>query len=212
VSGCLQQCANAGCWRWFLCKFIFFYLFLYKLFRSIQEDLTPQTTKKVLAAFKKGQKPKPGPQSARQTSENSAGLTSLTSKVCSLQSKNSDLESKCLAHSRMDLVNFVCLNSNRSRYLARRQGFTVLIIINIVYKHLCRNLNQGSAVIMQFQSSPSPSSYPCSPSPPSGSLSIMKLTAHLSDSQSMKWKTYKISSLRSWQYWSVKTLSWNWIA
>jgi len=44
------------------------------------EDLTSQTTKKVLDAFKKGQKPKAGPQSGRQTSENSAGLTSLTDK------------------------------------------------------------------------------------------------------------------------------------
>jgi NADH dehydrogenase (ubiquinone) flavoprotein 2 len=44
------------------------------------EDLTPETTKKILDAFAKGEKPKPGPQSGRQTSENSAGLTSLTSK------------------------------------------------------------------------------------------------------------------------------------
>jgi len=44
------------------------------------EDLTEETTKKVLAAFKKGEKPKPGPQSGRHTSENSAGLTALTSK------------------------------------------------------------------------------------------------------------------------------------
>ncbi|GJE97952.1 NAD(P)H-dependent oxidoreductase subunit E [Phanerochaete sordida] len=43
------------------------------------EDLTPETTKKVLDAFKKGEKPKPGPQSGRHTSENSAGLTALTS-------------------------------------------------------------------------------------------------------------------------------------
>jgi NADH dehydrogenase (ubiquinone) flavoprotein 2 len=49
---------------------------------STQEDLTEETTKKILAAFAKGgQKPKPGPQSGRQTSENSAGLTALTSKV-----------------------------------------------------------------------------------------------------------------------------------
>ena len=47
-----------------------------------QEDLTAETTKKILDAFSKGQKPKPGPQSGRQTSENSAGLTALTSKVC----------------------------------------------------------------------------------------------------------------------------------
>lgn len=44
------------------------------------EDLTPETTKKILDAFAKGEKPKPGPQSGRQTSENSAGLTALTSK------------------------------------------------------------------------------------------------------------------------------------
>jgi NADH dehydrogenase (ubiquinone) flavoprotein 2 len=48
---------------------------------SLQEDLTEETTKKVLDAFKNGTKPKPGPQSGRQTSENSAGLTSLTTKV-----------------------------------------------------------------------------------------------------------------------------------
>ncbi|KAF4615264.1 hypothetical protein D9613_002792 [Agrocybe pediades] len=47
---------------------------------SLQEDLTPQSTKKILDAFKKGEKPKPGPQSGRKTSENSAGLTALTSK------------------------------------------------------------------------------------------------------------------------------------
>ncbi|CAE6433302.1 unnamed protein product [Rhizoctonia solani] len=44
------------------------------------EDLTPETTKKILDAFAKGEKPKPGPQSGRQTSENSAGLTALTAK------------------------------------------------------------------------------------------------------------------------------------
>ena len=47
-----------------------------------QEDLTPETTKKILNAFAKGQKPKAGPQSGRRTSENSAGLTNLTGKVC----------------------------------------------------------------------------------------------------------------------------------
>jgi len=46
--------------------------------------LTPESTKKIIKAFAKGEKPKPGPQSGRQTSENSAGLTALTSKVCSL--------------------------------------------------------------------------------------------------------------------------------
>ncbi|TFK93134.1 hypothetical protein K466DRAFT_538425 [Polyporus arcularius HHB13444] len=44
------------------------------------EDLTAETTRKVLDAFKKGDKPKPGPQSGRHTSENSAGLTALTEK------------------------------------------------------------------------------------------------------------------------------------
>ncbi|XP_006458429.1 NdufV2 NADH dehydrogenase subunit [Agaricus bisporus var. bisporus H97] len=44
------------------------------------EDLTPATTKKILDAFSRGDKPKPGPQSGRLTSENSAGLTALTSK------------------------------------------------------------------------------------------------------------------------------------
>jgi len=52
------------------------------LIHCAQEDLTPETTKKVLNAFAKGQKPKVGPQSGRQTSENSAGLTNLTGKVC----------------------------------------------------------------------------------------------------------------------------------
>ncbi|KAG8831368.1 hypothetical protein FRC17_003249 [Serendipita sp. 399] len=44
------------------------------------EDLTADTTKKVLDGFAKGSIPKPGPQSGRHTSENSAGLTALTSK------------------------------------------------------------------------------------------------------------------------------------
>ncbi|AFR97677.1 NADH dehydrogenase (ubiquinone) flavoprotein 2 [Cryptococcus neoformans] len=44
------------------------------------EDLTPETTVKILDALARGEKPKPGPQSGRQTSENSAGLTTLTTK------------------------------------------------------------------------------------------------------------------------------------
>jgi len=44
------------------------------------EDLTTETTKKIIDSFKRGKSPKPGPQSGRHTSENSAGLTSLTSK------------------------------------------------------------------------------------------------------------------------------------
>lgn len=45
------------------------------------EDLTPETTRKVLDAFARGEKPKPGPQSGRKTSENAAGLTALTEKA-----------------------------------------------------------------------------------------------------------------------------------
>ena len=45
------------------------------------EDLTPETTVKVLNALAKGERPKPGPQSGRHTSENGAGRTALTSKV-----------------------------------------------------------------------------------------------------------------------------------
>ena len=40
------------------------------------EDLTPESTVKILDALAKGERPKPGPQSGRKTSENSAGLTS----------------------------------------------------------------------------------------------------------------------------------------
>lgn len=45
------------------------------------EDLTPETTIKILDALAKGEKPKPGPQSGRRTSENAAGMTTLTEKV-----------------------------------------------------------------------------------------------------------------------------------
>ncbi|WOO83870.1 NADH-ubiquinone oxidoreductase subunit, mitochondrial [Vanrija pseudolonga] len=44
------------------------------------EDLTPESTIKILDALAKGEKPKVGPQSNRHTSENSAGLTTLTTK------------------------------------------------------------------------------------------------------------------------------------
>jgi len=44
------------------------------------EDLTAETTKKVMDAFAKGETPKAGPQSGRKTSENSAGLTNLIGK------------------------------------------------------------------------------------------------------------------------------------
>lgn len=42
------------------------------------EDLTPETTIKVLEALAKGEAPKAGPQTGRHTAENSAGLTTLT--------------------------------------------------------------------------------------------------------------------------------------
>jgi NADH dehydrogenase (ubiquinone) flavoprotein 2 len=38
--------------------------------------LTPETTIKLLDALAKGERPQPGPQTGRYTSENSAGLTS----------------------------------------------------------------------------------------------------------------------------------------
>lgn len=44
------------------------------------EDLTPETTVKILDELAAGKKPKAGPQSGRHTAENSAGLTTLTSK------------------------------------------------------------------------------------------------------------------------------------
>jgi hypothetical protein len=50
----------------------------YRTLNSMQEDLTPETAEKILNAFKKGEKPHPGPQSGRKSCENSAGLTALT--------------------------------------------------------------------------------------------------------------------------------------
>lgn len=44
------------------------------------EDLTPSSTISILKALAANEKPKPGPQSGRLTSENSAGLTTLTTK------------------------------------------------------------------------------------------------------------------------------------
>lgn len=54
------------------------------------EDLTPETTLKIVDALAKGEKPKPGPQSGRMTSENAAGLTTLTSTVSASHCGNSD--------------------------------------------------------------------------------------------------------------------------
>jgi len=62
---CLGACSNAP---------------MIQMNDDFYEDLTPETTRKVLDAFVRGEKPKPGPQSGRQTSENSAGLTTLTEK------------------------------------------------------------------------------------------------------------------------------------
>lgn len=39
------------------------------------EDLTPETTIKILDALARGETPKPGPQSSRKTSENAQGMT-----------------------------------------------------------------------------------------------------------------------------------------
>ncbi len=43
------------------------------------EDLTPETTLKVLSSLARGEKPKPGPQSSRRTSENIKGMTTCVS-------------------------------------------------------------------------------------------------------------------------------------
>ncbi|KAI0144010.1 thioredoxin-like [2Fe-2S] ferredoxin-domain-containing protein [Hypoxylon sp. NC0597] len=63
------------------------------------EDLTPETTKQLLTALKEsatspGSKvkvPAPGPLSGRQTCENSAGLTSLTSEPWGIETTRKDL-------------------------------------------------------------------------------------------------------------------------
>ncbi|KAI0386633.1 thioredoxin-like [2Fe-2S] ferredoxin-domain-containing protein [Hypomontagnella monticulosa] len=60
------------------------------------EDLTPETTKKLLTALKEsattgGKVPAPGPQTGRRTCENSAGPTSLTSEPYGAEVTRSDL-------------------------------------------------------------------------------------------------------------------------
>lgn len=62
------------------------------------EDLTPETTKKLLSALRHSATtgdaagvPKPGPLTGRQTCENSAGLTNLTSKPWGPETTRSDL-------------------------------------------------------------------------------------------------------------------------
>lgn len=62
------------------------------------EDLTPETTKKLLSALRESATtgntanvPKPGPLSGRQTCENSAGQTNLTSKPWGAETTRPDL-------------------------------------------------------------------------------------------------------------------------
>ncbi|KAK0745204.1 thioredoxin-like [2Fe-2S] ferredoxin-domain-containing protein [Apiosordaria backusii] len=60
------------------------------------EDLTPETTKALLTALKESitdvsKAPKPGPVSGRDTCENSAGLTNLTSEPWGIETTRSDL-------------------------------------------------------------------------------------------------------------------------
>lgn len=62
------------------------------------EDLTPETTKKLLSALRESattrdasKVPKPGTQSSRQTCENSAGLTNLTNGPWGPETTRSDL-------------------------------------------------------------------------------------------------------------------------
>ncbi|EIW68907.1 NADH dehydrogenase (ubiquinone) flavoprotein 2 [Tremella mesenterica] len=62
---CLGACSNAP---------------MMQIGDDFYEDLTPETTIKLLDALATGEKPKPGPQTGRKTSENAAGLTALTSK------------------------------------------------------------------------------------------------------------------------------------
>lgn len=63
------------------------------------EDLTPETMKSLLTALKEsvtdvskaGKAPKPGPLSGRDTCENSAGLTNLTSEPWGVEKTRDDL-------------------------------------------------------------------------------------------------------------------------
>jgi NADH dehydrogenase (ubiquinone) flavoprotein 2 len=62
------------------------------------EDLTPETTKKLLSALREGATsgnaanvPKPGPLSSRDTCENINGLTNLTSEPWGTETTRSDL-------------------------------------------------------------------------------------------------------------------------
>jgi NADH dehydrogenase (ubiquinone) flavoprotein 2 len=62
------------------------------------EDLTPETTKKLLSALREGttsgdtsKVPAPGPLTGRDTCENSAGQTNLTSEPWGAETTRSDL-------------------------------------------------------------------------------------------------------------------------
>lgn len=67
----------------------------------------------MLAAFKKGEKPKPGPQSGRHTSENSAGLTALTSNVSAFTMRSACLANGAGIGSPTALENSASQTSNR---------------------------------------------------------------------------------------------------
>lgn len=49
------------------------------------EDLTPEKTRKILVALRRGESPKAGSQTGRQSSEPSGGLTTLTSAAAGVQ-------------------------------------------------------------------------------------------------------------------------------
>ncbi|XP_058810306.1 NADH dehydrogenase [ubiquinone] flavoprotein 2, mitochondrial [Phymastichus coffea] len=61
---CLGACANAP---------------MLQVNDDYYEDLTPETTKAIIDALKKGERPPPGPQSSRYAAEPATGLTTLTS-------------------------------------------------------------------------------------------------------------------------------------
>ncbi|QIB35653.1 NADH-quinone oxidoreductase subunit NuoE [Ancylobacter pratisalsi] len=50
-----------------------------QVFKDVYEDLTPEDLEKILDAFERGEKPTPGPQNGRRTSEPVTGLRVLTS-------------------------------------------------------------------------------------------------------------------------------------
>ena len=107
-------------------------------YNNTQEDLTATSTKAVLDAFSKGKKPKPGPQSGRHTSENSAGLTALTSKAshyfffCPLEACPS-LSLTLALYSHMAPESIACQNFNSTSH---RIEWTELLFSSVVQYHL----------------------------------------------------------------------------